>query len=148
MIKGQTEEDTAYIWVKGMAEFQPPAQAKNTVELPYLNQQDGITYRVKGSRAGGEISGTLNARNDEDSLNGLAKMLEAYEDQDGDYTLKWMFPNGAYAIVEFVKITDCSLQGGSLDTAVSYAVSAVCNSKVKYFKSAASSQSASAQEDA
>lgn len=132
-IKGAEEEDSAYVWLAGLAEFQPPSQADNTVELPYLNQQDGITARVKGSTAGGDISGTLNARNDTDGRAGLVALLEAKEDKVGDYTFKWEFPSGEKVVIERCKVLDCSLQGGSLDTAVSYTVSVAVNSLVKVY---------------
>ena len=125
--------DSTYVWIAGLAEFQPPAQAKNLVELPYLNQVDGITTREKGSTAGGDISGTLNARNDADGIAGLEALIEAYEDQFGDYTFKWELPNGAYVLAEHCKVADCSVQGGSLDTTVSYSVSVAVNSKIKCY---------------
>lgn len=137
-IKGRSEADTEYVWLAGIADFQPPSQADNTVELPYMNQNDRITSRVKGTRAGGEISGTYNARNDAEGVAGLQALLEAYADPSGDpsgtYTLKWEFPDKTYALVSNALITDCSIQGGSLDTVISYAVSAVCNSQVQYFE--------------
>ena len=140
LIKKSTDADTAFTWIKGLAEFAPPDQADNTVELPYLNETDRITARVKGTRAGGDISGTINARFDggeaatDEALKGLQAAIDAYEDYEGEYSLKWLFPSGDYAIVERARITNCSLQGGSLDTVVSYAFAAVCNSKVKYYK--------------
>lgn len=133
-IKGSDEEDTAYVWLAGIADFQPPSQADNTVDLPYMNQNDRITSRVKGTRVGGEISGTYNARSDAEGVAGLQALLDAYADPSGTYSLKWEFPDGTYALVSNALITDCSIQGGSLDTVISYAVSAACNSQVQYFE--------------
>lgn len=135
-IKESSASDAEYTWLAGIAEFQPPSQADNTVDIPYMNQDSRITARVKGTRAGGEISGSYNARNDTDGIEGLKALKEAREDENGEYSLKWQFPDGTYALVERALITDCSLQGGSLDTVVSYSVSAVCNSAVKYFQPA------------
>lgn len=135
-IKESTAADTEYKWLAGIAEFQPPSQADNTVDMPYMNQTDRITARVKGTRTGGDISGSYNARNDADGISGLQALIEAYEDATGEYSLKWEFPDGTYALIEKARITDCSLQGGSLDTVVSYAVAAACNSTVKYFQPA------------
>lgn len=132
-IKGADEEDSAYVWLAGLAEFQPPAQPDNAVELPYLNQTDGITARVKGSTTGGDISGTLNARNDAEGQAGLVALLEAKADKVGDYTFKWEFPNGEKVVAERCKVLDCSLQGGSLDTAVSYTVNVAVNSLIKVY---------------
>lgn len=133
-IKGSAEEDTEYVWLAGIADFQPPSQADNTVDLPYMNQNDRITSRVKGTRAGGEISGTYNARSDAEGVAGLQALLDAYADPSGTYSLKWEFPDKTYALVSNALITDCSIQGGSLDTVISYAVSAACNSQVQYFE--------------
>ena len=135
-IKESSASDTEYAWLAGIAEFQPPSQADNTVDIPYMNQDSRITARVKGTRAGGDISGSYNARNDTDGIAGLKALIEAYEDADGEYSLKWQFPDGTYALVERARITDCSIQGGSLDTVVSYSVAAMCNSAVKYFQPA------------
>ena len=33
-----------------------PEQSFNSVDLPYLFEEDGITDRIKGSRNGGDIS--------------------------------------------------------------------------------------------
>lgn len=133
-IKGSEEEDTAYVWLAGIADFQPPSQPDNTVDLPYMNQKDRITAGAKGTREGGEISGTYNARNDSEGVAGLQALLEAYADPVGSYSLKWEFPDGTYALVQAALITDCSLQGGSLDTVISYVVSARCNSQVQCFE--------------
>ena len=133
-IKGSAEEDTEYVWLAGIADFQPPSQAFNTVELPYMNQDSNITQRVKGTRSGGEISGTYNARNTPEGIAGLQALKDAVEDTTGSYSLKWEFPDGTYALVASAVINDCSLQGGSLDTVISYSVSAACNSKVQYFE--------------
>ena len=133
-IKGSAEEDTEYVWLAGIADFQPPSQAYNTVDLPYMNQDSNITQRVKGTRAGGEISGTYNARSDAEGVAGLQALKDAVEDTTGSYSLKWEFPDGTYALVASAVITDCSVQGGSLDTVISYAVSAACNSQVQYFE--------------
>lgn len=135
-IKESSAADTEYVWLAGLSEFQPPSQADNTVDIPYMNQDSRITARVKGTCAGGDISGSYNARNDTDGIAGLKALKEAKEDADGEYSLKWQFPDGTYAFIERALITDCSLQGGSLDTVVSYSVAAVCNSLVKYFKPA------------
>lgn len=133
-IKGSEEEDTAYVWLAGIADFQPPSQAFNTVELPYMNQDSNITQRVKGTRSGGEISGTYNARNTPEGVAGLQALKDAAEDTTGSYSLKWEFPDGTYALVASALISDCSVQGGSLDTVISYSVTAACNSKVQYFE--------------
>ena len=136
-----TDETSNWTWIKGAADFAPPSQADNTVELPYLNQDDRITTRVKGTRSGGDISGTINARFDggaaeaDAALKGLQAAIDAYNDPTGEYSIKWLWEDlGVYAIVERAIITDCSLQGGSPDTVVSYSLAANCNSKVKYFK--------------
>lgn len=143
MIKSATKTDEAanWTWIKGVSEFAPPSQADNAVELPYLSQDDRITTRVKGTRAGGDISGTINARFDggtaetDAALKGLQAAIDAYNDPTGEYSIKWLWEDlGVYAIVERAIITDCSVQGGSLDTVVSYSLAANCNSKVKYFK--------------
>lgn len=114
----------------GLANFQPPSQTKNTVELPYINQTDGITWREKGSTSGGDISGTLNAKPENDAS--LSALLKAYYSKD-NYAFAWVFPSGEYAQISYTKVTDCSLQGGELDTAISYNVSVACNSLVEYF---------------
>lgn len=134
-IKKSAAADTEYKWLAGIADLQPPSQADNTVDLPYMNQNDRITARVKGTRSGGEISGTYNARSDAEGVAGLQALLDAYADPSGTYSLKWQFPDGTYALVQAALITDCSVQGGSLDTVISYAVSAACNSQVQYFAS-------------
>ena len=51
-----TDETSNWTWIKGVSEFAPPSQADNAVELPYLNQDDRITTRVKGTRSGGDIN--------------------------------------------------------------------------------------------
>ena len=141
LIKKTTEEDTAWVWIKGISEFAPPSQADNTVELPYLNQDNRITTKVKGTRSGGDISGTINARFDggeaetDESIQGLKAVMDAYNDPTGEYSIKWLWEDlGVYALVERALITDCSVQGGSLDTVVSYAISATCNSQTKYYQ--------------
>ena len=143
LIKSATAADSTenWTWIKGVAEFAPPSQADNTVELPYINQDDRITAKVKGTRAGGDISGTINARFDggaaesDASLKGLQAAIGAYNDPTGEYSIKWLWEDlGVYALVERAIITDCSVQGGSLDTVVSYSLAATCNSKVKYFE--------------
>lgn len=138
-IKDFDAEDTEWVWLDGIAEFTPPAQAFNAVDIPYLNQEDGITWGEKGSRAGGDISGTFNAKNSETAKAAATALKEARDDTSGVYSFKWEFPNGGiYALLEKAKVLDFSLQGGSLDTAVSYALSVRCNSLVKCFKAAES----------
>lgn len=143
MIKSATKTDEAsnWTWIKGVSEFPPPSQPDNTVELPYLNQDDRITTGVKGMRSGGDISGKINARFDgtaaetDAALKGLQAAIDAYNDPTGEYSIKWLWEDlGVYIIVERAIITDCSAQGGSPDTVVSYSLAAHCNSKAKYFK--------------
>lgn len=106
------------------------------MELPYLHEADGITDRIKGSRNGGQMTFNINAKSSEDA--GLAKVLEAYEDRsNSECSFQIEFPNGATATVERAIVMNCSLQNGSKDTVISYAVSVECNSVMTFANASA-----------
>lgn len=107
-----------------------PEQSFNSVDLPYLFEEDGITDRIKGSRNGGDISFNINAKSTTDA--GLGKVLEAEADTLNECQLQITFPNGATALIERVVILSCTMQNVAKDTIISYAVSGACNSVVQY----------------
>ena len=107
-----------------------PEQSFNSVDLPYLFEEDGITDRIKGSRNGGDISFNINAKSTTDA--GLGKVLEAEADTVNECQLKVTFTNGATALIERVVILSCTMQNVAKDTIISYAVSGACNSVVQY----------------
>ena len=124
-------DDSDYTQIMGAVDLTPPDQSFNSVELPYLDESDAITDRIKGSRNGGQMTFNINAKATTDA--GLGKVLEAYEDRSNDEcSFKITFPNNATAEIERAIVMNCSLQNGSKDTVISYAVSVECNSVVKF----------------
>lgn len=127
-IKLNGESD--FVEITGATDITLPDQSFNGVEVPYLNEEDGITDRVKGSRNGGDLSFNINAKSETDA--GLGKVLEAEADQANECQIQITFANGATALIERVVVLGCQLQTIGKDAVISYAVNCACNSVVQY----------------
>lgn len=124
------KEDEEYTPIAGAADITLPDQSFNAVELPYLNEADGITDRIKGSRNGGQMTFNINAKSTEDA--GLGKVIEANEDKTNECSIQLTFTNGATAVIERVVVTGCVMQQVAKDTIISYAVTCECNSVLTF----------------
>lgn len=95
-----------------------------------MDEADGITDRIKGSRNGGQLTFNINAKSTTDA--GLGKVIEASEDRTNECSIQLTFTNGATAVIERVVVLGCVPQQVAKDTIISYAVTCECNSVLTF----------------